>query len=64
EHTSNVTMIQIENLTASESRIRDPDMAQEMTNFVKQQVLMQASTAMLAQANVMHRDAIRVLLGA
>ncbi|MFK8026059.1 MAG: flagellin [Ilumatobacter sp.] len=40
-----------ENLVASESRIRDTDMAAEMTNFTKSQILAQASTAMLAQAN-------------
>jgi len=40
-----------ENLVASESRIRDVDMAQEMVNFTKLQILQQAGTAMLAQAN-------------
>jgi flagellin len=40
-----------ENLTASESRIRDVDMADEMTNFTKLGILQQAGTAMLAQAN-------------
>jgi len=40
-----------QNLTASESMIRDTDMAQEMSSFVKQQILLQAGTAMLAQAN-------------
>jgi flagellin len=40
-----------ENLVASESRIRDVDMAQEMVNFSKLQILSQAGTAMLAQAN-------------
>lgn len=44
--------IQSENLTAAESRIRDADMAYEMANFIKYQILQQASTAMLAQANV------------
>ena len=43
--------IQSENLTAAESRIRDVDMAQEMATFTKYQILQQASTAMLAQAN-------------
>ncbi len=41
-----------ENLQASESRIRDTDMAEEMVNYVKNQILVQASTAMLAQANM------------
>ncbi|HUX22435.1 MAG TPA: flagellin [Spirochaetia bacterium] len=40
-----------ENLTAAESRIRDTDMAAEMVKYVKNQILMQSSTAMLAQAN-------------
>src|SRR4051794_33074487 len=40
-----------ENLTASESRIRDVDMASEMTNFTKLNILQQAGTSMLAQAN-------------
>ena len=40
-----------ENLVAAESRIRDVDMAEEMINFTKLQVLQQAGTAMLAQAN-------------
>src|SRR5436309_10618297 len=40
-----------ENLTASESRIRDVDMASEMVNFTKRQLLQQAGTSMLAQAN-------------
>jgi len=43
--------ISAENLQAAESRIRDTDMANEMLNFVKNQILVQASTAMLAQAN-------------
>ena len=41
-----------ENLQASESRIRDTDMAEEMVAYVKNQILVQASTAMLAQANM------------
>ena len=40
-----------ENLTASESRIRDVDMASEMVEFSKNQILQQAGTSMLAQAN-------------
>ncbi len=42
----------VENTQAAESVIRDVDMASEMTNFTKNQILMQASTAMLAQANM------------
>jgi flagellin len=51
DHTiSNIASYQ-ENLTASESRIRDADMAAEMVNFTKLQILQQAGTSMLAQAN-------------
>jgi flagellin len=42
----------IENLASSESTIRDVDMAYEMTNFTKTQIMLQAGTAMLAQANM------------
>lgn len=42
----------IENTSAAESTIRDVDMASEMTSFTKSQILMQAGTAMLAQANM------------
>jgi flagellin len=51
EHTVNNLNTAIENTTASESRIRDTDMASEMTNFTRAQVLTQAGTSMLAQAN-------------
>lgn len=44
--------VTIENVTASESIIRDVDMAAEMTTFTKNQILLQAGTAMLAQANM------------
>jgi flagellin len=40
-----------ENLQAAESRIRDADMANQMVEFVKNQILVQSATAMLAQAN-------------
>jgi flagellin len=43
--------ITLENMTAAESVIRDVDMASEMTTFTKNQILVQAGTAMLAQAN-------------
>ena len=51
EHTVNNLNVAVENLSASESRIRDTDMAQEMMNFTRSQILAQAGTAMLAQAN-------------
>jgi len=51
EHTINNLSVASENLTAAESRIRDLDMAQEMMAFTRSQILSQAGTAMLAQAN-------------
>src|SRR5215210_6271010 len=51
EHRLNNLATYQENLTASESRIRDVDMASEMTNFTKLNILQQAGTSMLAQAN-------------
>jgi len=54
--------VTIENIAASESTIRDVDMAFEMVNFTKNQILLQAGTAMLAQAN-MAPQSILALLG-
>jgi flagellin len=51
EHTLGNLASYTENLTASESRIRDADMAAEMVNFTKLQILTQAGTSMLSQAN-------------
>ena len=51
EHTVNNLSVASENLAASESRIRDTDMAKEMMAFTRSQILSQAGTAMLAQAN-------------
>jgi flagellin len=53
--------IQAENLQASESRISDVDIAHEMTEFVRNQVLTQAAIAMLAQANSLPQMALRLL---
>lgn len=50
-----------ENLQAAESRIRDVDMAYEMMNFTKFQILQQASTAMLAQANLAPQSVLQLL---
>jgi len=50
-----------ENLTASESRIRDVDMAAEMVSYTKNQILGQAGNAMLAQANVATRSVMQLL---
>lgn len=62
EHTVTSLGVAIENLSASESRIRDLDIAEEMVDFTKNQILLQAGTAMLAQAN-MKPQAIMQLLG-
>ncbi|HEY4304000.1 MAG TPA: flagellin [Gemmatimonadaceae bacterium] len=51
----------IENFSAAESTIRDVDMAQEMTTFSKNQILAQAGTAMLAQANQMGASVLKLL---
>ncbi len=50
-----------ENLSASESRIRDTDMAAEMVNFTRDQILLQAGTAMLAQANSAPQSVLKLL---
>ena len=57
----NNLQVTTENLVASESRIRDTDMATEMTNFTKSQILQQASTAMLAQANQVPQSILSLL---
>ena len=61
EHTINSVNVAIENLSASESRIRDTDMAQEMVSFTRSQILSQAGTAMLAQANQASQSVLRLL---
>ncbi|HKT01391.1 MAG TPA: flagellin [Rugosimonospora sp.] len=61
EHTINNLNVAVENLTASESRIRDTDMAQEMVNFTRSQILSQAGTAMLAQANQAPQSVLKLL---
>jgi flagellin-like hook-associated protein FlgL len=61
EHTIRNLDVALENLTASESRIRDADMAQEMVRFVRSQVLSQAGTSMLAQANQAAQNVLSLL---
>jgi flagellin len=61
EHRLNNLATYQENLTASESRIRDVDMASEMTNFSKLQILQQAGTAMLSQANQAPQNVLSLL---
>jgi flagellin len=57
----NNLQVTTENLSASESRIRDTDMAAEMVTFTKNQVLQQAGTAMLAQANQIPQTILQLL---
>ncbi len=63
EHTINNLNVAVENLSASESRIRDTDMAQEMMSFTRAQILSQAGTAMLAQANQAPQSVLQLLRG-
>jgi len=53
--------IAVENLTESESTIRDTDMAKEMAEFTKHQILLQTATAMLAQANLIPQAVLQLL---
>ncbi len=61
ENTISNLEIQAENLIAAESRIRDVDVATEMTTFVKNQILTQSATSMLAQANQMPQMAAQLI---
>ncbi|GAA2695984.1 MULTISPECIES: flagellin [Actinosynnema] len=61
EHTINNINVQVENLSASKSNITDTDMAQEMVKFTRSQILSQAGTAMLAQANQAPQNVLQLL---
>ena len=61
EHTINNANVAVENLSASESRIRDTDMAQEMMSYTRSQILTQAGTAMLSQANQSQQNVLSLL---
>jgi flagellin len=63
EATISNLQVTTENLSASESRIRDTDMAEEMVNFTRNQILVQAGTAMLAQANQAPQSVLKLLQG-
>jgi flagellin len=63
EHTISNLSVAVENLSASESRIRDTDMASEMVSFTRAQILSQAGTAMLAQANAAPQSVLQLLRG-
>jgi flagellin len=61
EHVIANLNVAVENLTASESRIRDTDMALEMASFTRHQIMLQAGTAMLAQANAVPQSVLQLL---
>ena len=61
EHTISNLGVASENLTAAESRIRDADMAKEIMEFTKQQILMQSANAMLAQSNMIPQNVLQLL---
>ncbi len=61
EHTINNLGVQNENITAAESRIRDVDMAKEMMAYTKNNILVQSSQAMLAQANQVPQGVLQLL---
>lgn len=61
EHTINNLGVASENLSGAESRIRDVDMAEEIVNMTKMQILAQAGTSMLAQANAMPQMVLSLL---
>ena len=61
DHTINNLNVAVENLSASESRIRDTDMAEEMVSFTRAQILSQAGTAMLAQAKSLPQSVLQLL---
>ncbi|WP_077612123.1 flagellin N-terminal helical domain-containing protein [Clostridium sp. Marseille-P2415] len=61
EHTINNLSVTTENMTAAESRIRDVDMADEMMAYTKNNILVQASQAMLAQANQVPQGVLQLL---
>ncbi|PPK89492.1 flagellin, partial [Kineococcus xinjiangensis] len=63
EHAINNLNVSIENITASQSAIRDTDMAAEMTKFTRNQILTQAGTSMLAQANSASQNILSLLRG-
>ncbi len=60
-HAMNIANVSAQNLTASQSHITDTDMAQEMVNYTKTNILSQAGTAMLAQANQSGQGILKLL---
>jgi flagellin len=63
EHASRGLLVGAENMQAAESVIRDADMADQMVEYSKNSILMQSSTAMLAQANTKTQSVLQLLKG-
>ena len=63
ENTISNLQIQSEDLQAAESQITDTDVATEMTNFVREQILTQSAVAMLSQANSLPKMALQLIQG-
>ncbi|MBQ8693483.1 MAG: flagellin, partial [Synergistaceae bacterium] len=61
EHTMTNLETSSENLSAAESRIRDTDMAKEMMNFTKLNIMLQAGNSMLAQANQLPQNVLSLI---
>lgn len=61
EHTIASLSVAVENLSASEARVRDADLAEEMVQFTRHQIMVQAGTAMLAQANAIPNSVLALI---
>jgi len=61
EYTDKTLQVQRENMTSAESKIRDADISLEMTNYTRENILLQAGTAMLAQANSKPQSILQLL---
>jgi len=61
QSTINSLNVQLENVTATESYIRDTNMAEEVSEYTKQQILVQAGMSVLAQANVSSQSVLSLL---
>ena len=61
DHACNTLTTSVENLTAAESRIRDTDMAEEITSYTKNNILLQAAQSMMAQANAATQGVLGLL---
>ena len=61
EHAYHSLTVSHENLAAAESHIRDADMAEEITSFTKNEIIMQAAQSMLSQANAIPQQVLELL---